>query len=108
MTAIAKETSPKKSLPRGRPHMVGVAQPVACCGEICREGRRGLVAQGRMRSLLVVVVDPFRDPRLGVVETEEQTLVEQLVAHAPVEALAKAVLHRFARRDEVPGQLVVL
>ena len=27
MTAIAKEASPKKSLPSGRPHMVGVAQP---------------------------------------------------------------------------------
>jgi hypothetical protein len=42
-----------------------------------------------------------------VVETEEERLVEQLVPHAPVEALADAVLHGFARSDEVPGDAVL-
>jgi hypothetical protein len=45
MTAIAKEASPKKSLPRGRPHMVGVAQTIACCGEIGGIGQRCEIAQ---------------------------------------------------------------
>lgn len=43
-----------------------------------------------------------------MVEAEEQALVEQLVAHATVKAFAEAVLHRVARRDEVPGHPVLL
>ena len=50
----------------------------------------------------VVVVGPFGDRRSGVIEAEEQGFVEELVAHAGVEALAKAVLHRLAGRDVVP------
>ena len=88
--------------------LVRVAQPIACCEKVGRIGCGGQVAQRRVRSVLVVVVDPVRDLRLGVVETEEQALVEKLVAHAAVEAFAKAVLHRLSRRDEMPGDLVVL
>ena len=54
-----------------------------------------------MRPTLVVIGNPGRDGRSGVIEAEEQRLVQELVAHAPVEALADAVLHRLAGRDEV-------
>ena len=53
-----------------------------------------------MRALVVVIVDPRANFRSCVVEPEEQRLVEQLVPHAAVEALAEAVLHRLARHDE--------
>lgn len=43
-----------------------------------------------------------------MVEAEEQGFVQQLVAHPPVEAFAEAVLHRLARRDEVPFHLMIL
>lgn len=49
-----------------------------------------------------MVGNPGRDLGAGIVEIEEQGLVEQLVAHAAVEALDRAVLHRLAGRDEVP------
>ena len=55
----------------------------------------------------VVVVDPVRDLFPCVIEPEKQALVEKLVAHAAVEALAKAVLHRLSRRNEMPDDLVV-
>jgi len=42
-----------------------------------------------------------------VIETEEQALVEQLITHPAVEALAEAVLHRFARGDVVPVDAVL-
>ena len=45
--------------------LVGVAQPIACCGEIGGVGRRGEIAQRRVRPPLVVVVDPGRDLRRG-------------------------------------------
>ena len=61
-----------------------------------------------MRALAVVVVGPVRDPGAGVIEAEEQGFVEKLVAHPAVEAFTKAVLHRFSRSDEVPGNPVVL
>src|SRR5690606_18332808 len=38
----------------------------------------------------------------------EQALVQQFIAHATVETLDKAVLHRFARRDVVPFDAVLL
>src|SRR5271168_2438161 len=88
--------------------LVGVAQTIACCGEIGGVGRRRLIAQSRMRPALVVIVDPVRDLGPGMIEAEEQALVEKLVAHAPVETLAEAVLHRLSRRDEMPDEPVVL
>ncbi len=53
-----------------------------------------------MRSPIVVIVNPGGDFFAGVLESEKQCLVQQLVTHAAVETLAKAVLHRFAGRDE--------
>lgn len=41
-------------------------------------------------------------------EPEEEALVEQLVTHAAIEALAETVLHGFAWRDEVPGDPALL
>lgn len=59
-----------------------------------------------MRAFVVVIVRPSPDRRFGVIEPEEQRFVEQFVAHATVEALAKAVLHGLARRDVMPLDLV--
>src|SRR5215207_5383099 len=87
--------------------LVGVAPSIARCGEGSRVGGRGLVAQSRVGTASVVVGDPAREAGPGVVETEEQRLVQKLVTHAPVEALADAVLHRLAWRDEVPGDAVL-
>lgn len=57
---------------------------------------------------LVVVIDPRRDLRSGVIEPQEQALVEKFIAHAAVEALTEAVLHWLTRCDEMPGDLVGL
>jgi hypothetical protein len=59
--------------------LVGVAQPIACCGEVGGVGRRGKVAQRRMRALAVVIVGPFGDAGPGVIEAEEQGFIEKLV-----------------------------
>ncbi len=56
-----------------------------------------------MRARGVVVLDPLGDAGTCVVEAAEQRLVQEFVAHAAVESLADAVLHRLARRDVVPG-----
>lgn len=60
-----------------------------------------------MRALLVVVGNPNRDLRAGVVEVEEQRLIEKLVTHAAIEALREPVLHRLSRCDEVPVDTAV-
>src|SRR5271154_7180109 len=88
--------------------LVGVAQTIACCGEIGGVGRRREIAQSRMGPSLVVIVDPVGDLGPGMIEAEEQALVEKLVAHAAVETLAEAVLHRLSRRYEMPDDPVVL
>src|SRR5215212_5917194 len=87
--------------------LVGVAPPGARCGEGGGIGREGQVAKARMRPALVIVGNPSRNSGSGVIEAEEQGLVQELVPHAPVEALADAVLHRLARCDEVPGDPVL-
>ena len=43
-----------------------------------------------------------------MIKVEEQALVEKLVAHAPVETLAEAVLHRLSWRNEMPDDPVVV
>jgi hypothetical protein len=48
--------------------LVGFAQTIACCGEIGGLGRRGEIAQSRMRPALVVIVDPVRDLGPGMIE----------------------------------------
>lgn len=42
------------------------------------------------------------DHAAGVVESEEQRLVQEFVAHLRIEGFADAVLHRLPRRDKVP------
>src|SRR5450755_1068186 len=88
--------------------LVGVAQTIACCGEMGGGGGRREIAESRMWPSLVVIVDPVRDLGPGMIEAEEQALVEKLVAHAPVETLAEAVLHRLSWRNEMPDEPVVL
>jgi hypothetical protein len=87
--------------------LVGIAQPVGRCGEVGGIGRRCQVAQRGVRALAVVVADPIRNLGGGVIEAKEQGFVEKLVSHPAVETFAKAFLHRLARRDEVPGDLVI-
>src|SRR5947209_20130652 len=55
-----------------------------------------------MWTSLVVVGHPFRDCLPRVVEPEEQSLVQQFVAHAAVEGFDVPVLHGLARCDVVP------
>ena len=88
--------------------LVGVAQTIAGCGEIGGISRRREVAQRRVWPPLVVIVDPVRDLGPGMIKVEEQALVEELVAHAPVETLAEAILHRLSWRNEMPDDPVVL
>jgi hypothetical protein len=61
-----------------------------------------------MRTLAIVVADPIRNLRAGLIEAEEQGFVEQLVAHPAIEAFTEAVLRRFSRRNEMLGDLIVL
>ena len=65
-----------------------------------------MVAKRRVRPCGVVVGDPRADELAGVIEVEEQALVEELVAHPTVEALDEAVLRRLAGRDVVPFDLI--
>src|SRR5712675_2440895 len=88
--------------------LVRVAQPIACCGEVSGISRRGEIAQRRVWTLLVVIVSPVCDLDPGMIEAEEQALIEKLVPHPAIEALTEAVLHGFARRDEVPGNAILL
>jgi hypothetical protein len=52
--------------------LVGVAEPIARCGEGGGIGRWCEMAQRRMRTLVVVVGEPGGDLGAGVVEVEEQ------------------------------------
>lgn len=65
------------------------------------EAGRGLVAEGRVGPLGVVVGDSGRDQIAGVGEVAEQRLVQKLVPHPTVEAFHKAILHGLARCDVV-------
>ena len=82
--------------------LVGVAQQIACCGEVGGIGRRGEIAQRRMRTTIVVVVGPVGNVGRGMIEAEEQGFIEKLIPHPAVKTLAEAVLHGLARCDEVP------
>jgi hypothetical protein len=88
--------------------LVGVAQPIACCGEVGGIGRRGEIAQRRVRTPVVVVVDPIRDAASGVIEAEEQGFIEKLISHTSFQALDEGILDRLARCDEVPVDAGVL
>ena len=88
--------------------LVGVAQPIARCGEIGGIGRRGEIAQRRVRAPTVVIIGPIGDAGSGVIEAEEQGFIEKLISHPAVKTLAESILHGFARCDEVPGDVVFL
>jgi len=68
-------------------------------------GGRGQVADRRVRPAVIEGGRPAGDRRFGVGEREEQRLVEELVAHAPVEALDESVLGRLPRLDVMPIDL---
>ncbi|GLJ00341.1 hypothetical protein Sbs19_41580 [Sphingobium sp. BS19] len=55
-----------------------------------------------MRSLTIAILDPGSDLGPGMGKAHEQRLIEKLIAHAAVEALDSAVLHRLARSDVMP------
>jgi len=55
-----------------------------------------------VRPCHIVVGDPAADELPCLVEDDEQSLIEEFVAHPTVEALDKPVLHRFAGCDVVP------
>ena len=88
--------------------LIWVAQPIACCGEVGGAGRRGEIAQRRVRTPLIVIADPVRDRCPHMSEAEEEGFVKKLIPHPAIKTLAEAVLHGLARRDEVPGNLVLL
>ncbi len=99
----------RRGLSNGRSAgLVGVAQPIARCGECGGVGRGCLASKRGVRPLGIVVGDPFGDLGSHVVEAEEQRLVQELVAHSAIEAFHEGVLDRLAGRDEVPVDGVVL
>lgn len=61
-----------------------------------------------MRSVQVVVVSPVFDNTLGMAIADKEMLVEAFIAQATVEAFHEAVLHRFAGRDVMPRDSMVL
>jgi hypothetical protein len=78
-----------------------------CGGQVQGETCRGLVADGRVGPFRVVVGDPGGDQITGVGQVAEQRLVQKLVPHSAVETFDEAVLHRLARCDVVPFDLVL-
>src|SRR5690606_29283034 len=56
----------------------------AQCGELGGEDRRRLITEGRMRSLGIVDVGPAGDGVAGMVDAEEQGLVQKLVTQEGV------------------------
>ena len=64
------------------------------------ELRRGLVVQGTMRPVVVVIKPPAIDDPPGVFQTEEQLAIQQFVPETAVEALDVAVFPRAALGDK--------
>ncbi len=61
-----------------------------------------------MRPARVVVFFPIRDSAARMLEAEEQGLVQQLIAHPPIEGFHEAVLHGLAGCNVVPVAGMVL
>jgi hypothetical protein len=61
-----------------------------------------------MRALGVVVHPPSFKDGAHVRQRAEQRLIEQLVAQAADERFREGILYRFARRDVMPGDLVIV
>jgi hypothetical protein len=66
----------------------------ACCRELRGVGRGCFIGQRRVRPSGVVVLDPLGDRLPGLVEREEQGLVQQLVPHLAIEAFNVAILRK--------------
>lgn len=81
-------------------HFVAM-EPVAA---MIRDSRPGSGIQAMRATENCHVVSPFRDGTAGMIESNEQALVE----HAAVETLDITVLHPPFRRDVVPLYLVIL
>ena len=56
-----------------------------------------------MRPHVIIVVPPRGDDLASFPETQEDVLIEALIAKFAVEALDESVVHRFAGLDVVPG-----
>jgi hypothetical protein len=61
-----------------------------------------------MRSVGVVVCSPGFEHCAGVRKRAEQGFVEQFIAQASNERFDKGILDWLARRDVVPGDLVIV
>ncbi len=55
----------------------------------------------------VVIGDPGCEQIAGMGEVAKQRLVQKLIPHPAVEAFDETVLHRLARRDVMPIDLVL-
>ncbi len=55
------------------------------CGEGLGEGRRGLITERGVRPRGVEILHPFRDGAAGMVEAKEEALVQEFIAHPPVD-----------------------
>ena len=80
----------------------------ACCSELRGECRGRLVGQRRVWPWGVVVLSPRSDRLSGLVEVDEQRLVQQLGPHLAIEALDLAFLHGLTRRDVAPLDPLIL
>ena len=60
-----------------------------------------------MRACFVEVGGPGPDHGAGMGHIAEHGLVQEFVAHAPVEAFHEAVLHGLTRRDVMPFDLAL-
>lgn len=56
----------------------------ADCGDPGGKLGRGGIAEGGVRSLAVVIADPFANRAAGMAEAEEQRLIEQLIRIRPL------------------------
>lgn len=61
-----------------------------------------------MRPVGVIIDAPSFEQGAGVRERAEQGLVEQFVAQTADERLGEGILDRLARRDVMPGDLVIV
>jgi hypothetical protein len=57
-----------------------------------------------VRPEIVLVVGSFCNGAAGMIETQEQALVEQFVSHPAVETLDIVVMHWLSRRDVRPAR----
>ena len=73
-----------------------------CGDQFQREDGWRLVIKGRMGAPRVIVVDPVRNDSSGVNRATEHGFVQEFIAHPAVEAFAKGILGRLARRNVMP------